>query len=189
MILLVFLLLHMPAIAMGRPGSQLGRKPVMGWNTWCTTVSCGVDWCSSPEILAVANALKISGLQSLGYDHINCECVLMIYLAPSIFIFLNFARQITLVFYARATFYARAARTCAVDDCWGVRDKATGKIEGDPARFPEGMKQFIAKIHAMGFRFGLYTDWGVRACHSPFVGSWGHYAADAETFADWQVQP
>eukprot|EP01052_Picozoa_sp_SAG31_P061933 SAG31_NODE_20971_length_560_cov_1.449024_1_plen_52_part_10 len=42
-----------------------------------------------------------------------------------------------------------AARLCAVDDCWGVRDKATGKIEGDPARFPEGMKQFIAKIHAM----------------------------------------
>lgn len=177
MILLVFLLLRMPAVAMGRPGSQLGRKPVMGWNTWCTTVSCGVDWCSSPEILAVANALKISGLQSLGYDHINCECVLMVYLAP----FLHLSELC-------ATF-ARAARTCAVDDCWGVRDKATGKIEGDPARFPEGMKQFIAKIHAMGFRFGLYTDWGVRACHSPFVGSWGHYAADAETFADWQVQP
>ena len=43
----------------------------------------------------------------------------------------------------------------AVDDCWGVRDEATGKIEGDKTRFPEGMQAFIAKIHALGFRFGL----------------------------------
>ena len=142
---MLLMALLVPAVALGRPGSELGRQPVMGWNTWCTTVSCGVDWCSSPEILAVANEIKSSGLQSLGYDHIN------------------------------------------LDDCWGVRDRATGKIEGDKTRFPEGMQVFVGKIHALGFRFGLYTDWGLKACHSPFAGSWGHYAADAETFAKWQT--
>ena len=132
-------------VALARPGSELGRKPVMGWNTWCTTVACGVDWCSSPEILAVASELKASGLQSMGYDHIN------------------------------------------LDDCWGVRDEATGEIEGDAKRFPEGMQAFIAKIHALGFRFGLYTDIDDKACHYPFVGSWGHYSSDAATFAKWKV--
>ena len=34
---------------------------------------------------------------------------------------------------------------------------------------------------------GADTDWGVKACHRPFVGSWGHYAGDAETFSKWQV--
>lgn len=30
-----------------------------------------------------------------------------------------------------------------------------GAIIGDPVRFPEGMKAFIAKLHDMGFKFGL----------------------------------
>ena len=89
--------------------------------------------------------VQASGLQGLGYDHIN------------------------------------------LDDCWGVRDEATGEIEGDKTRFPEGMQAFIAKIHALGFKFGLYTDVGANACHHPFVGSWGHYSGDARTFAEWGV--
>lgn len=32
-----------------------------------------------------------------------------------------------------------------------------------------------------------YTDIGQEACHHPFVGSYGYYAQDAETFADWEV--
>ena len=50
------------------------------------------------------------------------------------------------------------------------------------ARFPEGMKAFIAKLHAMGFKFGLYTDIGPEGCHHPFTGSYGYYAQDAATF-------
>ena len=74
-----------------------------------------------------------------------------------------------------------------LDDCWGVRDNTTHEIMGAPERFPEGMPAFIAKIHGMGFHFGLYTDWGEKACHFPFVGSWPYYAQDAQTFADWKV--
>ena len=47
------LLLLAPAQVEGRQGG-LGRQPVLGWNTWCTGVGCGVDWCSSTEILSVA---------------------------------------------------------------------------------------------------------------------------------------
>ncbi len=74
-----------------------------------------------------------------------------------------------------------------LDDCWGKRDPTTKRIMGDPTRFPEGMKSFIAKIHDLGFKFGLYTDIGTMGCHHPFVGSYGHYQQDADTFRDWEV--
>ncbi len=48
-----------------------GRTPLMGWNTWCTQNTCGVDWCTSAEVLDVATAIKQSGMQAAGYDHIN----------------------------------------------------------------------------------------------------------------------
>ena len=44
-----------------------------------------------------------------------------------------------------------------LDDCWGLRNPTTHEIEGDPLRFPEGMKAFIKKVHDLGFKFGLYT--------------------------------
>ena len=76
---------------------------------------------------------------------------------------------------------------CDNDPRGMVRDPATGAIEGDAARFPEGMPAFIARIHALGFKFGLYTDIGRAGCHKPFVGSWPDYQRDADTFAKWQV--
>ncbi|EGD81512.1 hypothetical protein PTSG_02230 [Salpingoeca rosetta] len=127
-----------------RPGSK-GIKPLMGWNTWCTQNKCGVDWCTSDEVLDVAKTIKASGMLAAGYDHIN------------------------------------------LDDCWGLRDPKTHEIKGDPVRFPEGMKAFIKKIHDLGFKFGLYTDLGADACHSPFTGSYPYYAQDAATFKDWEV--
>ena len=59
-------------LAAGRDGKdQKGRKPVMGWNTWCTQDACETDWCSSAEVLDVAREMKDNGMQALGYDHIN----------------------------------------------------------------------------------------------------------------------
>ena len=37
----------------------------------CTQNRCGVDWCSSDEVLDVAKTMKASGLLAAGYDHIN----------------------------------------------------------------------------------------------------------------------
>ena len=131
--------LSLAVVARARPGAK-GRFPVMGWNTWCTQNDCGVDWCSSKEVLDVAQTMKDEGLLAIGYDHI------------------------------------------LLDDCWGERDNETQKIVGDPYRFPEGMPSFIAKIHALGFKFGLYTDIGAAACKKPYAGSFGHYVDDAKTF-------
>ena len=47
------------------PGCLVGRR-----NTWCTEVSCGVDWCSSSEIASVAGEIKSSGMLAAGYNHI-----------------------------------------------------------------------------------------------------------------------
>jgi hypothetical protein len=42
-------------------------------NTWCTQNTCGVDWCTSSEVLDVAASMKESGMLGLGYDHINLD--------------------------------------------------------------------------------------------------------------------
>jgi len=143
-ILRFFLVMNMLLISQSRPGGK-GRTPILGWNTWCTQNKCGVDWCTSEEVLDVASHIKSSGMLAIGYDHIN------------------------------------------LDDCWGVRNKTTKEIMGDPTRFPEGMEAFIAKLHALGFKFGLYTDIGENGCHHPFTGSWPYYKEDALTFQKWKV--
>ena len=87
--------LALPALfgtADARKGEK-GKTPILGWyfptrptppaapissrdaipcysrrrNTWCTEDSCGVDWCTSKEILDVASTIKSSGLQAIGY--------------------------------------------------------------------------------------------------------------------------
>lgn len=41
-------------------------------------------------------------------------------------------------------------------------------------------------MHAVGARFGIYSDVGTRTCGG-FLGSEGHETIDAETFAAWGV--
>lgn len=45
----------------------LGRKPALGWSTWCTEGACSRDVCTEAEVLSVADALADSGLQALGW--------------------------------------------------------------------------------------------------------------------------
>eukprot|EP01052_Picozoa_sp_SAG31_P046236 SAG31_NODE_8757_length_1393_cov_1.642195_2_plen_189_part_00 len=112
-----------------------------------------MDWCTSAEVLDVARTIKSSGLQAIGYDHINRERVLQAPRVPcsslSRHSFGPFPREVI----------EKHVHLCvavgAVDDCWGERDPTTKKIMGDPMRFPEGMPAFIAKLHGMGFKFGL----------------------------------
>ena len=74
-----------------------------------------------------------------------------------------------------------------LDDCWGQRNPDTNHIEADPERFPEGMPKFVADVHALGFKLGVYTDMGTGACTAPFTGSWPYYEQDAVDFASWGV--
>lgn len=62
---------------------------------------------------------------------------------------------------------------------------ADGLLQGDPARFPDGMASLAAAIHAKGLKAGIYTDAGPYIPGSCGLGSYGHYQTDADTFASW----
>ncbi|KQR50787.1 alpha-galactosidase [Leifsonia sp. Leaf336] len=62
---------------------------------------------------------------------------------------------------------------------------ADGQLQGDPARFPDGMASLAAAIHAKGLKAGIYTDAGPYIPGSCGLGSYGHYQTDADTFAKW----
>lgn len=75
-----------------------------------------------------------------------------------------------------------------VDAGWkaATRDEH-GKLQGDPRKFPSGMKALADYIHSKGLKFGIYTDAGTGDCDSGAPGSGGHEAEDAATFASWGV--
>ena len=77
-------------------------------------------------------------------------------------------------------------RYVILDDGWQGSRTAAGQITSDPGRFPCGIQRLAAYVHAEGFRFGIYTSPAPRAC-SGRIGSEGHVAADARTFASWGV--
>lgn len=87
------------------------------------------------------------------------------------------------------------------------RSAATGELEGDPRRFPSGIKALADYVHARGLKFGIYSAPGPQTCQGrlylqstldgrlpfsfplfpSFPGSQGHEALDAATFARWGV--
>nr|WP_245670087.1 ricin-type beta-trefoil lectin domain protein [Micromonospora mirobrigensis] len=81
-----------------------------------------------------------------------------------------------------------------VDDCWfnPNRDSA-GNLQGDPGRFPSGMKALGDYLHSLGLKFGLYQVPLDKTCAQYFnsypgaTGSQGHEAQDARQFAAWGV--
>ncbi|WP_435824023.1 glycoside hydrolase family 27 protein [Actinoplanes missouriensis] len=81
-----------------------------------------------------------------------------------------------------------------VDDCWfnPNRDSA-GNLQGDPSRFPSGMKALGDYLHGKGLKFGIYQGPLDKTCAQYFnsypgaTGSLGHEAQDARQFAAWGV--
>ena len=72
-----------------------------------------------------------------------------------------------------------------VDDCWAKSRDSGGQIVPDSSKFPDftGMIDYI--IHSKGLLFGLY-DAGILTCAGR-PGSLSHEEADAQTYADWNV--
>lgn len=74
-----------------------------------------------------------------------------------------------------------------IDDCWALRERdEDGNLVPDPEKFPSGIKDLADKLHAMGFKFGIYGDAGKTTC-AGYPGSQGHEYQDARTFAAWGV--
>ncbi|GAB5354412.1 hypothetical protein AAMO2058_000116800 [Amorphochlora amoebiformis] len=75
----------------------------------------------------------------------------------------------------------------SIDDCWESKTRdATGRLRPNATRFPSGIKALGDTIHALGARFGIYSDMGTHTCGG-YPGSQGHEQIDAQTFAEWGV--
>jgi alpha-galactosidase len=85
-------------------------------------------------------------------------------------------------------------RYVVVDDCWfnPNRDSA-GNLQGDPVRFPSGMKALGDYLHSRDLKFGIYQVPVDKTCAQYFgaypgaTGSQGHEVQDARQFAAWGV--
>ncbi len=74
-----------------------------------------------------------------------------------------------------------------IDDTWSLRQRdADGRLVPDPEKFPRGMKALADDLHALGFKFGMYSCAGVMTC-AGYPSSYDHEFTDARTFADWGV--
>ncbi|MGW6209080.1 NPCBM/NEW2 domain-containing protein [Streptomyces sp. NPDC055089] len=76
-----------------------------------------------------------------------------------------------------------------LDDCWAKPQRnADGKLEADPARFPNGIAAVADYVHSKGLKLGIYTSAGTKTCDSVGLpGALGHEYSDAQQFADWGV--
>lgn len=83
-----------------------------------------------------------------------------------------------------------------LDDNWMAKSRdANGNLQGDPTRFPSGMKALGDYIHSKGLKFGIYGDRGTVTCYfrdnfkelKTQSGSAGKEVQDAKTFASWGV--
>ncbi|KAF9013154.1 glycoside hydrolase family 27 protein [Cyathus striatus] len=77
-------------------------------------------------------------------------------------------------------------------DCgWqGKTRNSTGGFTWDNTTIPSGIPALSSYIHDLGLKFGVYSDGGVYACDfvggtAHYLGSLGHEASDASTFASW----
>jgi alpha-galactosidase len=73
-----------------------------------------------------------------------------------------------------------------IDDCWQVSRDEDGNIVADPQRFASGIKALADYIHALGLRFGIYSDAGSKTCAGR-PGGLGHEFQDARQYAAWGV--
>jgi len=77
-----------------------------------------------------------------------------------------------------------------IDSGYLLRDRdARGVLQVDPSKFPHGMRSISDYLAVRGIGLGLYTDITNHTCGPDLggPGSWGHYAQDAASFAEWNI--
>ena len=78
-------------------------------------------------------------------------------------------------------------RYVVIDDGWMAPERdRNGDFVADPEKFPNGIKALADRIHALGLRFGIYTDAGTMTCQD-LPASLGYEFRDARRFAEWGV--
>jgi alpha-galactosidase len=75
-----------------------------------------------------------------------------------------------------------------LDDGWSNGRNASNNNTLLPnlKKFPRGIAPMADEIHALGLKYGMYSDAGAYTCGG-YAGSLGYEEIDAQTFADWGV--
>ena len=87
---------------------------------------------------------------------------------------------------------AKGYRFVNLDGSWMSSERdAAGNLQADPAKFPLGMLPVAQGVHALGLKFGVFTDAGPTTC-AGWPGSGGppsdpyeYYAQDTAQFDSW----
>jgi alpha-galactosidase len=82
-----------------------------------------------------------------------------------------------------------------LDDCWMNGRDASGNLQWNASKFPSGIPALTTYVHGKGLKLGIYETPNTVTCvglyggvsPSVAVGSLGHEAQDAHTFASWGV--
>jgi alpha-galactosidase len=78
-------------------------------------------------------------------------------------------------------------RYVVIDDGWMAPERDRhGDFVADPDTVPHGIKALADRVHALGLRFGIYTDAGTKTCQD-LPASLGYEFRDARRFAEWGV--
>ncbi|KAF8918553.1 glycoside hydrolase superfamily [Mucidula mucida] len=155
----------------------VGRLPVLGYNTW-NAYQCNIN---EDLLLETAQLMKSLGLQ-----------VHSIMIDKSVMNILTYS-------------LGRWIQLCNIDDCYAEKNRsavaissqvtspglllpsdvaANPRIAADTVRFKSGMKTLTDKIHALGFKTGIYSDSGWFTCGG-YPGSYSNELRDLKTFNDW----
>ncbi|HZL17680.1 MAG TPA: glycoside hydrolase family 27 protein, partial [Polyangia bacterium] len=82
-----------------------------------------------------------------------------------------------------------------LDDCWMNGRDGSGTLQWNATKFPSGIPALAAYVHGKGLKIGIYETPNTETCvgiyggiaASVAVGSLGHEAQDAQTFASWGI--
>jgi alpha-galactosidase len=80
-----------------------------------------------------------------------------------------------------------------IDDCWMDGRDSSGKLRWNTSKFPSGIPALADYVHQKGLKLGIYETPNTKTCVGLYgnnpagVGSLGHEATDAQTFASWGV--
>jgi alpha-galactosidase len=80
-----------------------------------------------------------------------------------------------------------------LDDCWISGRDSSGNLQWKTTKFPSGIPALATYVHGKGLKIGIYETPNTETCvgiyggiaPSVAVGSLGHEAQDAKTFAAW----
>ena len=162
--------------------SQIRRRALAGALALGALLAAGLSVLSSPEAQALENGVARTppmGWNSWNTFGCNINETLIRQMADSI---------------VTSGMKDLGYQYVVVDDCWFNPNRdSSGNLQGDPSRFPSGMRALGDYLHGKGLKFGIYQVPVDKTCAQYFnsypgaTGSQGHEVQDARQFAAWGV--